>query len=77
MSGRDRRLFALCQAGLVEKFVDALVWVVYPVYLYQRGLSLTEAGSIIGVYGLTWGGSQLLTGRLSDLLLAFIAFGGT
>ncbi|MDO9024464.1 MFS transporter, partial [Zwartia sp.] len=26
----------------------------------------TEAGSIIGVYGLTWGGSQLLTGRLSD-----------
>ncbi|MDO9023677.1 MFS transporter [Zwartia sp.] len=67
MSGRDRRLFALCQAGLVEKFVDALVvWVVYPVYLYQRGLSLTEAGSIIGVYGLTWGGSQLLTGRLSD-----------
>jgi len=66
MSGRDRRLFALCQAGLVEKFVDALVWVVYPVYLYQRGLSLTEAGTIIGVYGLTWGISQLLTGRLSD-----------
>jgi MFS family permease len=66
MSSRDRRLFALCQAGLVEKFVDALVWVIYPVYLYQRGLSLTEAGTIIGVYGLTWGISQLLTGRLSD-----------
>ena len=66
MSGRDRRLFALCQAGLMEKFVDALVWVFYPVYLYQKGLSLTEAGSIIGVYGLIWGGSQLLTGRMSD-----------
>lgn len=66
MSWRDRRLFALSQAGLVEKFVDALVWVIYPVYLYQRGLSLTQVGSVIGVYGLSWGLSQLLTGRLSD-----------
>lgn len=66
MSWRDRRLFALSQAGLVEKFVDALVWVFYPVFLYQQGLSLTEVGWIVGVYGLTWGGSQLFTGRLSD-----------
>jgi MFS family permease len=66
MSWGDRRLFALSQAGLVEKFVDALVWVFYPVYLYQQGLSLTQVGSVIGVYGLTWGGSQLFTGRLSD-----------
>lgn len=66
MSGGDRRLLALTQAGLVEKFVDALVWVVYPVYLTQKGLSLTQAGSVIGVYGLTWGVSQLFTGRLSD-----------
>ena len=66
MSGGDRRLFALSQAGLVEKFVDALVWVVYPVFLTQKGLSLTQAGSVIGVYGLSWGLSQLFTGRLSD-----------
>lgn len=66
MSWRDRRLFALSQAGLVEKFVDALVWIFYPIYLYQKGLSLTEVSSIIGIYGLTWGVSQLYTGRLSD-----------
>jgi MFS family permease len=66
MSWRDRRLFALSQAGLVEKFVDALVWVFYPVYLYQHKLSLTQVGSIISAYGLTWGISQLFTGRLSD-----------
>ena len=54
-----RWLFALCQAGLVEKFVDALVWVFYPVYLYQRGLSLPQVGSVIGVYGLVWGAAQL------------------
>ncbi len=66
MSWRDRRMAALCQAGLVEKFVDALVWVFYPVFLYQQGISLPNVGWIIGVYGFTWGGSQLFTGRLSD-----------
>jgi MFS family permease len=51
---------------LVEKFVDALVWVVVPVYLTNRGLSLSQVGVVVGVYGLTWGLSQLVTGRLSD-----------
>lgn len=66
MSWRDRRLAALCQAGLVEKFVDALIWVFYPVFLYQQGLSLPQVGWVIGVYGFVWGGSQLFTGKLSD-----------
>lgn len=66
MSWRDRRLAAISQAGLVEKFVDALVWVILPVFLYQRGVSLPSIGWIVGVYGLVWGGSQLFTGRLSD-----------
>ncbi|MFM0412710.1 MFS transporter, partial [Paraburkholderia dipogonis] len=66
MSWRDRRMAALCQAGLVEKFVDALVWVFWPVYLHQRGVSLPGIGWIVGVYGFTWGGAQLFTGRFSD-----------
>jgi MFS family permease len=66
VSWRDRRLAALSQAGLVEKFVDALVWVFYPVFLYQRGVDLPAIGWIIGIYGFVWGGSQLFTGRLSD-----------
>jgi MFS family permease len=66
MSWRDRRLAALCQAGLVEKFVDALVWVFWPVYLHQQGASLPGIGWIVGVYGFTWGVAQLFTGRFSD-----------
>lgn len=66
MSWRDRRMAALCQAGLVEKFVDALVWVFWPVYLHQRGVSLPGIGWIVGVYGFTWGLAQLFTGKLSD-----------
>ena len=66
MSWSDKRLTALSQAGLVEKFVDALVWVILPVYLTAKGASLTEMGWIVGTYGFVWGGSQLFTGRLSD-----------
>ncbi|MEA3404367.1 MAG: MFS transporter [Pseudomonadota bacterium] len=63
---QNRPLIALNQAGLVEKFVDALVWVLLPVYLLSQGISLIEASAIITVYGVVWGGSQLVTGPLSD-----------
>lgn len=66
MSWRDRRMAAFCQAGLVEKFVDAWMWVIAPVWLYQRGLSLPQIGWIVGTYGIVWGISQFFTGRLSD-----------
>lgn len=66
MSWRDKRLMALSQAGLVEKFVDALVWVIFPVFLVGKGATLTEMAWIVGAYGFVWGGSQLVTGRLSD-----------
>ena len=66
MSWRDRRMASISQAGLVEKFVDALVWVFYPVFLYRHGLSLASIGWVIGVYGFVWGGAQFFTGKLSD-----------
>lgn len=66
MSWRDRRMASLCQAGLVEKFVDALVWVFWPVYLHGQGVDLPGIGWIVGAYGFTWGVAQLFTGRLSD-----------
>jgi len=66
MSWQDSRLLAITQAGCVEKFVDALVWVVYPVYLYQKTGDLTLTGWVISIYGLVWGVSQLITGHWSD-----------
>ncbi|HQT30793.1 MAG TPA: MFS transporter [Thiobacillus sp.] len=66
MSWRDARMAAISQAGLVEKFVDALVWVFFPVYLYQHGLSLAGIGWVVGVYGFVWGLSQFVTGHWSD-----------
>lgn len=66
MSWRDRRMAAFSQAGLIEKFVDALMWVIYPVWLYQQAFSLPAIGWIVGSYGIVWGLAQLFTGRLSD-----------
>ena len=66
VSWRDRRLFALSQAGLVEKFVDTLIWIFYPAHLYAQGFSLPDIGWIVGAYGTVWGAAQFLTGRLSD-----------
>lgn len=66
VSFRHRTFAALSQAGCIEKFVDALVWGFFPVYLHARGVSLLDIGWIVGVYGFVWGGSQLWTGPLSD-----------
>ena len=66
MSWSDSRLLAITQAGCVEKFVDALVWIVYPVYLYKKTNDLALTGWIISIYGLVWGVSQLITGHWSD-----------
>ena len=68
VSFRHRTFSALSQAGCVEKFVDVLVWVFFPVYLNARGVSLINIGWIVGVYGFVWGASQLWTGPLSDAI---------
>jgi MFS family permease len=68
MTWQDKRMMALSQAGLVEKFVDALVWIIWPVYLNQKGLALPAIGWVVGSYGMTWGVAQLLTGHWSDLV---------
>lgn len=65
---RGKTFAALCQAGLFEKFIDALMWIVLPVHLVQRGIDLRDVGWVPGVYAMVWGCSQLLTGPLSDRL---------
>jgi MFS family permease len=62
----DPRMLALNQAGLVEKFVDAAMWLLLPVWLHARGVALAEIGLIAAAYGASWGVAQLATGPLSD-----------
>lgn len=67
-SVRDRTLFALNQAGLVEKFVDALVWVAYPLYFASRHLPVEQIGAVVFSYGIVWGLVQVPAGHLSDVI---------
>lgn len=67
-SWRNPTIMALAQAGSVEKFVDALMWALVPVFMVAKGASLIEIGWVTGIYGFVWGGSQLWTGPLSDVL---------
>ncbi len=66
VSLHDRTLALLSQAGAVEKFVDALIWVLLPVQLHRQGASLPQIGIVTTIYGLVWGAGQLVTGPLSD-----------
>jgi len=68
VSFRNPTLSALCQAGVANKIADALLWVLFPVFLHNRGLGIVEIGWITAVYGMVWGASQLLTGALSDII---------
>lgn len=63
---RNSTFMALAQAGSVEKFVDALMWALVPVFMVAKGASLIEIGWVTGIYGFVWGGSQLWTGPFSD-----------
>tara|TARA_B110000977_G_scaffold124036_1_gene159003 strand:- start:598 stop:1887 length:1290 start_codon:yes stop_codon:yes gene_type:complete len=66
ISWQDKRFMAICQAGLVEKFVDALVWILYPIFMLQLGISLKNIGWVVGIYGIVWGLLQPISGWLSD-----------
>lgn len=65
-SWRNRTLFAISQAGMVNNLNDGVVWGLVPVLLAGAGLPMTEVAVIAAVYPGVWGISQLVTGALSD-----------
>jgi MFS family permease len=65
-SWKDRALFAVSQAGMVNNLNDGMVWGLLPLFLFGKGLSLEQVGLIAATYPGVWGLSQLLTGALSD-----------
>ncbi|MBI5563273.1 MAG: MFS transporter [Chloroflexi bacterium] len=65
-SWRDRALFAVSQAGLINNLNDGLVWGLLPIYLTARGLPLGQVAIIAAIYPGVWGIAQLFTGALSD-----------
>jgi MFS family permease len=65
-SWKDRTLFAVSQAGLVNNLNDGLSWGLFPLYFAAAGLDTAHIGWLVAVYPAVWGIGQLATGALSD-----------
>ncbi|MHB1911337.1 MAG: MFS transporter [Acidimicrobiales bacterium] len=66
MSWRDKTMATVCLAGLLNKFIDSLVFGFFPLYFLQKGLGLATIGVLVGVYAWVWGLGQVATGALAD-----------
>ncbi len=67
-SWKNRTLFGVSQAGLVNNLNDGLAWGLFPLFFAAGGLSIAQIGLLAGIYPGVWGTAQLLTGALSDRL---------
>ncbi|MCX9010426.1 MAG: MFS transporter [Candidatus Methanoperedens sp.] len=67
VSWQDRSLFSCSLAGLVEKFVDVMVWAAFPLFFFSS-LGVDKIGILVGAYGISWGFLQLAVGPVSDRL---------
>ena len=65
-SWKNRTLFAVCQAGLVNNLNDGLSWGLFPLYFAAAGLGTPQIGLLVATYPAVWGIGQLATGALSD-----------
>ena len=65
-SWRDRRLFAVSQAGLVNNLNDGMAWGLFPLFFAAGGLGIDQAAILAALYPGVWGLAQLGTGALSD-----------
>ncbi|MGQ0797938.1 MAG: MFS transporter [Methanobacteriota archaeon] len=69
-SWRDRNLFACSQGGLVNNLNDGIAWGLLPLFLVAPGRNIPteQVGLVAGLYPLTWGILQVVTGPASDRL---------
>jgi MFS family permease len=65
-SWRNRTLFGVCQAGLVNNLNDGMAWGIFPLFFAANGLAVADIGVIKAVYPFVWAVGQLVTGPLSD-----------
>jgi MFS family permease len=65
-SWKERTLFSVSQAGMVNNLNDGMAWGLFPLFFTAGGLSLREVSILGALYPAVWGVVQLVTGALSD-----------
>ncbi len=66
VSWRNRSLFSISQAGLMNNLNDGVSWGLFPLYFASAGASFQETGMLVAIYPAVWALGQLTTGPLSD-----------
>ncbi|WP_367305530.1 MFS transporter [Alicyclobacillus acidocaldarius] len=66
VSFQDKTLFALSQAGLVNKLSDTAIWGLVPVEMAKAHMTDAQIGLVSGIYTFTWSVLQLGSGAWSD-----------
>ena len=65
-SWKNRTLFAVSQAGMVNNLNDGMAWGLLPLYFAAANLSIERISLLAAAYPAVWGLAQLGTGALSD-----------
>jgi len=66
VSWRNRTAAGASQAGLINNLNDGLTWVILPVLLVARAVSVDGVGLIKALYPFLWAAGMLATGALAD-----------
>ncbi len=65
-SWRNKNLFGITQAGLVNNLNDGMAWGLFPLLFATAQLSFQQIGALQAIYPATWGIFQIFTGAWSD-----------
>lgn len=65
-SFKNKNLFSISQAGLINNLNDGMSWGVFPLLFMSMGVGLEGVGWIKAVYPVVWGVGQVVTGPLAD-----------
>ncbi|WP_370459413.1 MFS transporter [Chitinophaga sp. Cy-1792] len=63
---KNKNLFAVSQAGLINNLNDGMSWGVFPLLFIAAGVGLEGVGWIKAIYPVVWGLGQIITGPLAD-----------
>ncbi|MFB6457210.1 MFS transporter [Chitinophaga sp. Hz27] len=63
---KNKNLFAVSQAGLINNLNDGMSWGVFPLLFISAGVGLEGVGWIKAIYPVVWGAGQIITGPLAD-----------
>jgi len=63
---KNKNLFSISQAGLINNLNDGMSWGVFPLLFTSMGVGLEGVGWIKAIYPVVWGVGQIITGPLAD-----------